>query len=96
MTKDEAKEYLPLITALAEGKTIQFLNTTSKEWRDCNTMNVFGYAPECFRIKPEPKVIWVNEYTDGNHNAYRSKERAMNMSKNDNTRVAVKYIEVIE
>ncbi len=96
MTKDEAIEYLPLITALAEGKTIQFLNTTNKEWRDCNTMNVFGYAPECFRIKPEPKVIWVNEYVDGEFYGYIAKDRALDQGNIQNTRRAVKYIEVIE
>lgn len=51
MTREEAKELLPIIQAFAEGKTIQvWANNT---WKD-EDYPFFG--PLCqFRIKPEPK-----------------------------------------
>ena len=51
MTREEAKELLPIIQAFAEGKTIQvWANNTWKD-EDCPF-----FGPLCqFRIKPEPK-----------------------------------------
>ena len=55
MNREEAKEFLPIIKAFAEGKTIQSkqINASDKEWRDieeCNFLREHSY-----RIKPEPK-----------------------------------------
>ena len=55
MTREEAKELLPIIQAFAEGKTIQSkqINASDKGWRDieeCNFLKGLSY-----RIKPEPK-----------------------------------------
>lgn len=44
----------------------------------------------------EPKVIWVNEYADGCHVAFESKEAAGNANRTSITRIAVKYQEVKE
>ncbi len=100
MTKDEAIEYLPLIAALAEGKTIQFKGSdfASDEWRDVLYMNTEVYSARCFRIKPEPKVIWVNEYENGYGTPHESLESATVNGGNPKAivRSAVKYIEVIE
>lgn len=54
MTPQRAKELLPIITAFAEGKTIQYLNT-SNEWEADEDLN-FGSTPFRYRIKPEPKL----------------------------------------
>lgn len=48
MTREEAKEWLPIIQAFAEGKTIQFRE------RDIEEPSFDGCLNE-YRIKPEPK-----------------------------------------
>ena len=53
ITREEAKELLPIIKAFAEGKTIQYKNKVNPEWEetDCPI-----WAKESkYRIKPEPK-----------------------------------------
>ena len=52
MTREEAKELLPIIHAWAEGKNIQFLS--DGEWHDINQADFTCY-PDKYRIKPEPK-----------------------------------------
>ena len=52
MTREEAKELLPIIRAWAEGKNIQFLS--DGEWHDINQAD-FNCYPDKYRIKPEPK-----------------------------------------
>ena len=52
MTREEAKELLPIIQAYAEGRTIQFLD--GGKWHDLSESD-FYKSPERYRIKPEPK-----------------------------------------
>ena len=52
MTREEAKELLPIIQALAEDKNVQFLS--DGEWHDINQADFTCY-PDKYRIKPEPK-----------------------------------------
>ena len=48
MTREEAKEFLPIMQAFAEGKTI--------EWKDLIAESPkFDCKPSCYRIKPEPR-----------------------------------------
>lgn len=60
MNKDNAHQYLPLVQALADGKTIQFQNVINNEWED-NVELRLEYSPEYYRIKPEPRTfeMWV-------------------------------------
>lgn len=54
MTREEAKELLPIMQAFAEGKTIEIYDNT--EWQDLIIENIkFDCKPSCYRIKPEPK-----------------------------------------
>lgn len=100
MNKDNAKDYLPLVHALAEGKLIQ-VNITfpSKEekWRDIGCGDVeFCYPPAAYRIKPQPKELWVNRYPNGvNAGNYDSRLDAYDHRAND-TAIQVLYREVIE
>ncbi len=60
MTREQAKELLPIIQAFAEGKTIQYYCHNEKEilqWADIQLEeNVeFSDTPQKYRIKPEPK-----------------------------------------
>ena len=52
MTREEAKDLLPIIQAWAEGKNIQFLS--DGEWHDISQADFTCY-PDKYRIKPEPK-----------------------------------------
>ena len=52
MTREEAKEMLPIIQAYAEGKTIQYRNIEG-EWEDIEEPSFSEYIE--YRIKPEPK-----------------------------------------
>ncbi len=57
MNKNNAKDYLPLVQALAEGKTIQWMPGDSAmcKWEDRVEMD-FSQPPFAYRIKPEPKL----------------------------------------
>jgi hypothetical protein len=60
MTKESAKDYLPLVQALADGKTIQ-LNVGSAacpKWMDEWSDFAFIDPPSNYRIKPEPRRIY--------------------------------------
>lgn len=52
MTREEAKELLPVFKAFAEGKTIQMFYRN--EWITLREFN-FDKSPKIYRIKPEPK-----------------------------------------
>ena len=56
MTREEAKELLPIIQAWAKGKEIQF-KACSGKWTDVEENDAlnFEYSPSDYRIKPEPK-----------------------------------------
>ena len=61
MNKENAHLYLPLVQALAEGKTIQNTSRDKKEWWDAETLS-FTMPPDHYRIKPEPPKpldVWV-------------------------------------
>ena len=53
MTREEAKELLPIIKAYSEGKDIEILVSTG-EW-ELLTDPYFDNEPSRYRIKPEPK-----------------------------------------
>lgn len=56
MTREEAKELLPIIQAWTEGKKIQY-RTCPDKWVDIeeNERVNFTSPPSDYRIKPEPK-----------------------------------------
>ena len=53
MTREKAKELLPIIKAYSEGKKIQFFNGV--EWVDKEEILFFDSEPHKYRIKQEPK-----------------------------------------
>ena len=55
MTKEEAKELLPIMQAFAEGKTIQIYDGEEGKWIDMTIDPSFNLIPSYYRIKPEPK-----------------------------------------
>ena len=56
MTRDEAKELLPVIQAYAEGKDLECRHKTAPEegWMDSDSP-CFDFSEWEYRIKPEPK-----------------------------------------
>ena len=54
MTREEAKELLPIIQAWAEGKSIQF-QTDSGSWSNITKDLYPCNHPSLYRIKPEPR-----------------------------------------
>ena len=57
MNKEKAKEFLPLITALAEGRTVQVADLMSRWFDEVDPM--FNSCPEFYRIKPETIEEWL-------------------------------------
>ena len=53
MTREEAKKFLPIIQAFAEGKKIEMYYHSDKEWKDVFNP-LFNLCCE-YRVKPEPK-----------------------------------------
>lgn len=71
MSRENAKELLPIIRAFAEGKEIQFYG--GGRWRDLGlTTMVFKAPPDCYRIKPESKYrpFTFEEFLDGYEQHY--------------------------
>ena len=62
MNREQAKALLPIITAFAEGKEIQFLNRERVWGKETHEDFSFQYEPEWYRIKPEPLKFWINVY----------------------------------
>lgn len=93
MNKDNAKDYLPLVQALAEGKVIQVLS--AGEWRDVECLTTLSRHANQYRIKPEPREIWVNRL-DGfdSERTFSSRAAAYQYSVPGATQVC--YREVIE
>ena len=54
MTREEAKELLPIIQAFAEGKTLQYYSEENG-WIDWINFVNFNEPSSKYRIKPEPK-----------------------------------------
>jgi hypothetical protein len=57
MNRCEAKEFIPLIQAWANGRIIQ-LKTTSNpgQWTDAPDDIAWNSLPQNYRVKPEPKL----------------------------------------
>ncbi|MDA5337840.1 hypothetical protein LRM36_05355 [Stenotrophomonas maltophilia] len=70
MNKDNAKDYLPLVQALAEGKVIQMFD--GKNWEDLEDV-AFSYELSNYRVKPEPREVVLTAYENGSvvHRRYR-------------------------
>lgn len=74
MTREEARQLLPVIQAWADGKTVQSRCSLEVEWYDTNnpTWNIECY----YRIKPELLEKWMNVYDDGSYGIYETEAQA--------------------
>jgi len=64
MNSTNAHLYLPLVQALADGKTIQFNQNEAGDWADIDNIYHFNERPDLYRIKPEARVVYI--CMDGN------------------------------
>ena len=55
MTREEAKQLLPIIQAWAEGKDVQAWDIDKKQWYTFKDAVLFTKLVDEYRIKPEPK-----------------------------------------
>lgn len=65
MTRDRAKEILPVIQAYAQGKAVQYKPnlTPQSEWRDVSIIVGDCLDGDSFyRVKPEPRIWWLVVY----------------------------------
>lgn len=62
ITRDNAKDWLLLVQAMADGKQLQVFNG---KWVDVTAIWPRADAPHhpsAYRIKPEPRRFWINQY----------------------------------
>ena len=77
MNKDNAAQFLPLVQALMNGETIQWIDSERK-WRDCIDIG-FLHPAENYRVKPKPRTAY-QVYLDAIYpqhapNGFRSTEQ---------------------
>lgn len=68
MNKNDAAQYLPLVQALADGKVIQeyrHVDLNKQAWMDCVNPEFDRYPASNYRIKPEPREVWVTFSPNG-------------------------------
>jgi hypothetical protein len=73
MTRERAKELLPVIQAWADGKNIQLRGSIHSPWSD--TSEPYWQEEYHYRIKPEPREWWSFEgriYTEKQFGAITS------------------------
>lgn len=98
MNAQNAAQFLPLVQALADGKTIQLHG--NRGWEDVEPPgNIgFNFPIEDYRIKPElpkPRECWRNYYAMGpGGGIYPSREKA-DASQIDNRAECVHFREVL-
>ena len=79
-----------VLKALADGKTIQVKSVNATLWSDV-ICPVFDFKNYIYRVKPKPRVFWVNIYELGN-TIFSSKELADRAASGDR----IDCIKVIE
>lgn len=95
MNASNAKDYLPLVQALADGRMIQI--KTVDGWEDLKGEINLCFAPDQYRIKPEPREKWFVQYKGGSESGpYADKDSAECYGLHDHDFTIVCYREVIE
>lgn len=77
MTRERAKELLPVLQAYVNGETIQVAAQNKQSWIDLNEVNFEHFDSKySYRIKPNPRefVVDTSKSFDGVYRAYCLKE----------------------
>lgn len=99
MTREEAGKIATWMGLWAQGKAVQFMS--GGRWWDC-VEDCFWQPAFDYRIKPEPREFWVNEFPNEGLAWYPSRDEAVRrMAAGSHIagvayRIAVHYREVIE
>ena len=95
MNRENAKLLAPIIAAYGEGKTIQ-IKTHANGWSDVSDA-MFNLTPDDYRIKPEPKAVYVVFDLRGIRDCFASEANAMYTANSIATGGSYKkFIEVTE
>ena len=98
MNRKQAKELLPIIQAYVNGWEIEI--RCSDEWIDLCDNPIFDGVPENYRIKPEPRVLYVNDYGGDlagvNWTTKKEAVAVRGRGENSDNAKTVKFIEVLE
>lgn len=99
------QEQIALLQAIADDRTLQFASKHAPtSWKDANpdwhdgvkqgfqSIDVVSYN---WRIKPEPRVIWVNEYSNSYLVSHKTEKAAKESAGSRPVSIAVKYQEVL-
>ena len=89
---------IAVLQAAKEGKTIQYgarrNRGTDKNWGDASNP-IWDWATYDYRVKPEPRRIWVNMYDDHRGFAHPSREQA-NARAGNHRDECVEFVEVVK
>lgn len=97
------QEIIDVVAARKAGKQIQYKNKGgTSEWSNCcDNDPVWDFSSTDYRVKPEPKTIWVVTFNDGSqavrhteHEALDSQHRWTNRNTGQKPTIT-KYIEVL-
>lgn len=96
MNKNNAKDYLPLVQALSEGRVIQMFS--GGVWRDLGAeAEMFIDDSITYRIKPEPKVVYaVLNKAGGVHACFSNEANARRTAETYTSMTYKKFVEVVE
>lgn len=96
------EEMVQVLEAFKDGKEIEY-RLRPEYWRSCHeggwkkmVCSDWNFARWEYRVRREPKEIWVNEYEDGIHAGHDSRGRAEAFCASYAIRRAVRYREVID
>lgn len=90
------QEKIKVMQAFCEGKAIQYRKKDSlNQWYNVGVEPIWDWNQVDYRIKPEPRVIYVNEYAEGlAHVHFNSEVEAKTVGYN--TIRQIKFVEVLE
>lgn len=91
------REKIVVLQAAMEGKPIQGRHCGDRTWLDLDVSDVaWQFGNYEYRVKPEPRVIWVNFFSDGSGTAHVTEDLALSRDCDGDLRRPVKFIEVVE
>lgn len=101
MTIDEMIASAAVLQAAKEGKPVQWKRINgakSINWVDLGPANDsvdWNFTDFVFRVKPNPRCIWINEFVDGLSCVYHQNEEDAKQDYHSLVRT-IKFVEVIE
>lgn len=88
---------IKVMQGYVDGRTLQRRSIGgSAEWEVYAMEPMWDWAAYDFRLTPEPKTVWINEYPNDRLVMHETKEKAYLKQAGDAIRVAVKFQEIGE